>query len=122
MKSINEEDRDHHHAEYGIFEKEHVHKPILQEKTDQDQRRDDLHQKVMPVNLGTTKLAFSTQDNVAKNRDIQIWRDGLAAISTMRCREDDRFFAGKSVDEDIKKAAQSGAKDSQENDYYASQD
>jgi hypothetical protein len=66
----------------------------------------------MPMNMGSTIFTLAFQQNVAENGDVQIERNWLFTLTTVRCRKYYGFFAGKAVDKYIKKAAQGGAKDS----------
>lgn len=59
MKSVDEEDRDQHQAQNGIFVKQEVPQAILEKQHDQNHRRDDLYQEVMPVNPGSAIFAFT---------------------------------------------------------------
>ena len=83
MEGISEEDGDHHQAEYGIFEKEHmieaVSDAVFIEHRNQDQGRDNLYQQVVPMDASTAVFAFSLQDDVTDDGDIEVKRDLVSA-------------------------------------------
>lgn len=70
MQGIDKEDGDHPQSQQGVFGKEHIGQAILQKYPDQDERRDDLYEKVMPMNGFTTVFAFATQNDIAQDGHI----------------------------------------------------
>lgn len=76
VEGIGKEDRDHHQAQNGIFEKEHVIKAVFDaifiEYSDQDHWSNDLHKQVMPMDARTAVFALSLEDDVANDGDIQV--------------------------------------------------
>jgi len=67
MKGINEEDGNHEADHQRVFIKENIRDPIFEKEPDQEQRRNDLHKQVMPVDDGTAFFASAPQDYVADN-------------------------------------------------------
>jgi hypothetical protein len=73
----------------------------------------ELDEWVSQGNMASTVTAASPQEQIAQDGNVVPKLDGCAAAGTVRYPPNNRFFAGKSINADIEKAA-----DCQPNDSY----
>lgn len=73
------------------------------------------------MNLNSALAALTSQQEITEDWNVVIKLDRSSAFCAVGCGFDDRFLAWKSIDQDIKKAAQGRAQDNQQGYDYSFQ-
>ena len=79
MKGVDKEDRDHETDQQGVFVEQNVRDAVFQKERDQEQRSDQFHQQMVPMDHSSTLFALSFEYKVAEDGDIEIEGDAITA-------------------------------------------
>lgn len=118
MKSVDEKDGDEESEHHRELPECQISRAINQRQRHKQQRRGDFHHQMMPMDFGPTIFTTPLLNDVSIDGDVL--RSGKlgSTRTTVGRRFDDGFSLRNAVYHHIKKAAQSGAKDSYQNVYH----
>ncbi len=116
MKRVDENDDHADGKQHQVFDEEQIYAATVEEEQSQEEDgREQFHQKIVPVDLHPADAAFTAQGDVAQDGDVVPGTYGCVATRAVRWGRDDRFFTRNAVNADVEEAAEGGSEEEYEN-------